>query len=114
VLGVAETLDPRLEDAARSLGAGPFAVARDVVLPALVPAFIAAGSLCFATAMGAFGTAFTLATRIDVLPLVIYLEFTEGARIAIAAALSVVLGLVAWLMLAVARRMGGQQVAAAG
>jgi putative spermidine/putrescine transport system permease protein len=114
VLGVAETLDHRLEEAARSLGAGPLAVQRDIVLPALVPAFVAAASLCFATAMGAFGTAFTLATKIDVLPLVIYVEFVEGARIAVAAALSILLGLVAWAMLAVARLYGGQTVAAAG
>jgi putative spermidine/putrescine transport system permease protein len=114
VMGVAETLDARLIEAARSLGAGPFAVQRDVVLPALVPAFVAAGSICFATSMGAFGTAFTLATRINVLPMVIYQEFTESANIAMAAALSVMLGLVAWLILLLARLKGGDSVAAAG
>lgn len=114
VMGVAETLDSRLIEAARSLGAGPFAIQRDIVLPALVPAFVAAGSICFATAMGAFGTAFTLATRINVLPMVIYQEFTEAANLAMAAALSVVLGLVAWAILALARLRGGDNVAAAG
>jgi putative spermidine/putrescine transport system permease protein len=114
VMGVAEKLDGQLIEAARSLGAGPFAVQRDVVLPALVPAFVAAGSICFATAMGAFGTAFTLATRIDVLPMVIYQEFTEAANIAMASALSVMLGLVAWAILALARLKGGANVAAAG
>jgi putative spermidine/putrescine transport system permease protein len=114
VMGVAETLDGRLIEAARSLGASPFAVQRDIVLPALVPAFVAAGSICFATSMGAFGTAFTLATRINVLPMVIYQEFTEAANIAMAAVLSVVLGLVAWAMLALARLMGGDSVAATG
>lgn len=114
VMGVAEKLDGRLIEAARSLGAGPWAVQRDIVLPALAPAFVAAGSICFATAMGAFGTAFTLATRIDVLPMVIYQEFTESANIAMAAALSVMLGLVAWAILALARLNGGSNVAAAG
>ncbi|MCU0885557.1 MAG: ABC transporter permease [Beijerinckiaceae bacterium] len=114
VMGVAEKLDGRLIEAARSLGAGPWAVQRDIVLPALAPAFVAAGSICFATSMGAFGTAFTLATRIDVLPMVIYQEFTESANIAMAAALSVMLGLVAWLILALARLNGGSSVAAAG
>ncbi|MGL4635463.1 MAG: ABC transporter permease [Beijerinckiaceae bacterium] len=114
VMGVAETLDGRLIEAARSLGAGPFAVQRDIVLPALVPAFVAAGSICFATSMGAFGTAFTLATKINVLPMVIYQEFTEAANIAMAAALSVALGLVAWIILALARLKGGDNVAAAG
>ncbi len=35
-----------LEEAARSLGASPWAVQRDVVLPALKPAFIASGRDC--------------------------------------------------------------------
>lgn len=114
VLGVAEKLDGQLIEAARSLGAGPFAVQRDIVLPALMPAFIAAGSICFATSMGAFGTAFTLAAKIDVLPMVIYNTFTESADMAMAAALAVVLGLVTWVVLALARLKGGANVAAAG
>ena len=50
------------------------------VLPALAPAFVASGAIAFATAMGAFGTAFTLATNIDVLPMLIYTEFTAGCE----------------------------------
>ena len=103
-----------LEEAARALGARPWAVHRDVILPALAPAFIASGAIAFATAMGAFGTAFTLATDIDVLPMLIYTEFTLSANIAMAAALSVGLGLVAWAILALARSFGGTTVAAAG
>ena len=57
--------------------------------------------------MGAFGTAFTLATNIDVLPMLIYTEFTLSANIAMAAALSVGLGLVAWAALALARSFAG-------
>lgn len=64
--------------------------------------------------MGAFGTAFTLATRINVLPMVIYTEFTLQANIAMAAALSFVLGAVTWLALALARTAAGASVAAAG
>jgi putative spermidine/putrescine transport system permease protein len=113
VMAAVEKLDPALVEAARSLGAGAFRIQRDVVLPALAPALVAAGALCFATAMGAFGTAFTLATRIDVLPMVIYTEFTLGGNVAIAAALSIALGLVTWLALALARNATGA-VAAAG
>jgi putative spermidine/putrescine transport system permease protein len=109
-----EKLDPSLEDAARALGAGPWRVVRDVILPALTPAFVASGAIAFATAMGAFGTAFTLATDIDVLPMQIYTEFTLSANIAMAAALSVGLGLVTWAILALARSYGGTSVAAAG
>lgn len=114
IMAAVEKLDPSLEEAARALGAGPWAVQRDVILPALAPAFIASGAIAFATAMGAFGTAFTLATDIDVLPMLIYTEFTLSANIAMAAALSVGLGLVAWAALALARSYGGNTVAAAG
>jgi putative spermidine/putrescine transport system permease protein len=114
VMAAVEKLDPRLEEAARSLGAGQWAVHRDVILPALTPAFVASGAIAFATAMGAFGTAFTLATNIDVLPMLIYTEFTLSANIAMAAALSVGLGLVSWAMLAIARSFAGDTVAAAG
>ena len=114
IMAAVQKLDVGLEEAARSLGASPWAVQRDVVLPALTPAFIASGAIAFATAMGAFGTAFTLATNIDVLPMLIYTEFTLSANIAIAAALSVGLGIVAWAVLALARSFGGNSVAAAG
>jgi putative spermidine/putrescine transport system permease protein len=114
IMASAEKLDPRLEEAARSLGAGPIRVALDVIVPALKPALVAAGAICFATAMGAFGTAFTLATRINVLPMVIYTEFTLQANIAMAAALSFVLGAITWAALALARSVSGTSVAAAG
>ncbi len=114
IMAAVEKLYPSLEEAARALGAGPWAVMRDVVLPALKPAFIASGAIVFATAMGAFGTAFTLATDIDVLPMLIYTEFTLSANIATAAALSVGLGLVAWAILALARSVAGNTIAAAG
>jgi putative spermidine/putrescine transport system permease protein len=114
IMAAVEKLDPSLEEAARALGAGPWRVIRDVVLPALTPAFIASGAIAFATAMGAFGTAFTLATDIDVLPMLIYTEFTLSANFAISAALSVGLGLITWAILALARTFGGNTVAAAG
>jgi len=96
------------------LGAGAWAIHRDVILPALGPAMVASGAIAFATAMGAFGTAFTLATNIDVLPMLIYTEFTLAANIAMAAALSIGLGLVAWAILALGRSFSGGTIAAAG
>ena len=68
VMAAAEKIDPALEEAAKTLGAPAHRIVLDVLLPALAPALIAAGAIAFATAMGAFGTAFTLATDIDVLP----------------------------------------------
>ena len=113
VMAAAEKLDRSLEEAARSLGASSWQVTRDVPVPGLAPALIASGAICFATSMGAFGTAFTLATEIDVLPMTIYTEFTLNAGIAMAAALSVVLGVVTWLVLAIARTASGGQTGAA-
>src|SRR3984893_2949191 len=114
IMAAVQKLDVGLEEAARSLGASPWAVQRDVVLPALGPAFVASGAIAFATAMGAFGTAFTLATNIDVLPMLIYTEFTLAANFATSAALSVGLGVIAWAILALARSFSGSTVASAG
>lgn len=114
IMASAEKLDTSLEEAARSLGAPPWRVVKDVLIPALVPGLISSGAICFATSMGAFGTAFTLATDIDVLPILIYTEFTLMANIAMAAALSIVLGLITWIALSVARAAAGNTVAAAG
>jgi len=86
----------------------------DIILPGIAPSLVAAGAIAFATAMGAFGTAFTLATDIDVLPMVIYTEFTLSANVAMASALSVILGLVTWALLLIARSFSGSVVAAGG
>lgn len=114
VMAAAEKLDISLEEAARTMGASPFRVVVDVILPGLMPSLIAAGAIAFATAMGAFGTAFTLATNIDVIPMVIYTEFTLSANIAMAAALSIVLGIVTWALLLIARSLSGTTVAVGG
>ncbi len=113
LMAAAEKLDPGLEEAARSLGASRWQVIRDVIVPALKPALIASGAICFATAMGAFGTAFTLATNIDVLPMTIYTEFTLNANFVTAAALSIMLGIITWIALYIARSLAGSSVAAA-
>ena len=74
---------------------------------------MAAGAILFATAMGAFGTAFTLASRYEVLPITIYNEFTNYANFALAASLSIALGVLTWLVLYGARRLGGPAAVAA-
>lgn len=114
IMASVEKLDPAVEEAARSLGASTWQVLRDVILPALTPAIISSGAICFATSMGAFGTAFTLATQINVLPLTIYNEFTNYANFSMAASLSIVLGIITWAALAAARSLAGAGVAAAG
>jgi putative spermidine/putrescine transport system permease protein len=103
----AEAMDHALEEAARTLGATRWQIVRDVWIPELAPATLACGAIVFATAMGAFGTAFTLASKFEVLPVTIYGEFTNYANFALAASLSIALGLVTWAALALARRFGG-------
>jgi len=112
----ASAMDAQLEEAARSLGASRWQVARDVWLPELAPTTMACGAIIFATCMGAFGTAFTLASKFEVLPITIYNEFTNYANFALAASLSITLGLITWLVLFVTRQFtsGKAGVATAG
>ncbi|MEE4741284.1 ABC transporter permease [Pseudomonas alliivorans] len=105
VMAACESLDRSLEDAAHSLGAGHWRVVCDVIVPGLMPALVSCGAICFATSMGAFGTAFTLGTRLNVTPVAIYNVFTNYANFTVAAALSVILGLVTWAALLLARRL---------
>ena len=104
----AEAMDPGLEEAARSLGASRWEIVRDVWLPQLLPTTMACGAIVFATAVGAFGTAFTLSSKFEVLPITIYNEFTNHANFALAASLSITLGLITWCVLWLARRSTGQ------
>ncbi|WP_338524173.1 ABC transporter permease [Pseudomonas batumici] len=105
VMAACESLDRSLEEAAHSLGAGHWRVVCDVIVPGLAPALVSCGAICFATSMGAFGTAFTLGTRLNVTPVAIYNVFTNYANFALAAALSVVLGAVTWAVLLLVRRL---------
>ena len=100
----ASAMDAQLEEAARSLGASRWQVAKDVWIPELAQTTLACGAIVFATAMGAFGTAFTLASKFEVLPITIYNEFTNYANFALAASLSIVLGLITWLSLFLTHR----------
>jgi putative spermidine/putrescine transport system permease protein len=59
--------------------------------------------------MGAFGTAFTLSSRFEVLPITIYNEFTNYANFTLAASLSISLGLLTWITLWLTRRITGNQ-----
>lgn len=112
VMAACDNLDQSLEEAARSLGANTWQVTKDVIIPGIAPALLSTGAICFATSMGAFGTAFTLGTRLSILPLNIYGEFTNYANFAMAAALSVVLGVITWVALSLARRLAGGNLGA--
>ena len=59
-----ESVDPRLERAAASLGAPPFAVFFLVTLPLAAPGLIAGAVLGFAKALGEFGATITFVSNI--------------------------------------------------
>jgi molybdate transport system permease protein len=79
--------DRRLEDAARSLGAGPGVVFWRVTLPAIRPALLAAATLCWARALGEFGATVTFAGsfpgRTQTLPLAVYVALERDPEAAI-------------------------------
>ncbi|HRO14375.1 MAG TPA: sulfate ABC transporter permease subunit CysT [Paracoccus sp. (in: a-proteobacteria)] len=55
VQSVLEDLDPALEDAAFTLGAGPWTTFRRVVFPAILPAWLGGIATSFARSLGEFG-----------------------------------------------------------
>lgn len=71
-----EAVDARIEQAAATLGAGPFAVFLTVTLPLALPGVLAGAVLAFAKAMGEFGATITFVSNIpgetQTLPSAIY------------------------------------------
>jgi len=115
-----EAVDPKLEQAACTLGAGPAWVFATITLPLILPGVIAGTILAFAKAMGEFGATITFVSNIpgqtQTIPSAIYafLQVPGGepmaARLAI---VSVVIAMGALLLSEVlarrvARRIAGQ------
>lgn len=97
-----EAVDPRLEQAARTLGAGPARVFRTVTLPLSAPGILAGAVLGFARGIGEFGATITFAGNVpgatQTLPLAIYSALERpGAEATVwrLAGVSVVLALAA-------------------
>lgn len=57
--------DSQLEDSARVLGAGPGVVARQIILPLMLPALMSAVILIFAKCLGEFGVSYVLGLPVD-------------------------------------------------
>ncbi len=115
-----EAIDPRLELAARSLGAGPLDRFMGITLPLALPGILAAAVLGFAMCLGEFGAVITFAANVpgetQTLALAIYgaLQTPGGETIAMrlallsmAIALSALL-LAEWLGRRARRWSGGQ------
>ena len=96
------SLDARYEEAARSLGAGQWAVLRRVTLPLVAPAILSGAILCWARALGEFGATITFAGsfpgRTETVPIAVYIALETKPEAAIA--LSLVLLLVSIAILA--------------
>jgi len=86
--------DRRLEEAARTIGANELQALLYVVIPTLAPAFISAAAISFYTSMGAFGTAFTLANQFEILPIIMYTDFTLNFKIGSASAIAILIGVI--------------------
>ena len=75
-------LDPRFEDAARTLGASRWYAFRRVTMPAIRPALIAGAVLAWARALGEFGATITFAGNFprttQTLPLLTYLKLESN------------------------------------
>ena len=97
-----EAIDPRLESAARTLGAGRWRVLASVTLPLALPGIIMGSLLAFARSLGEFGATITFVSNIpgetQTLPLAIY-NFTQSpggdAAVLKLCAISVLLSLAA-------------------
>ena len=71
-----ESIDPRLEAAARTLGASRWRVLARVTLPLALPGMVAGAALAFGRSLGEFGATITFVSSIpgetQILPLAIY------------------------------------------
>ena len=104
--------DREVEEAAASLGANNWRVFRRVLLPTLAPAILSGGGLAFARAIGEYGSVVLIGGNIPGVTQVAsqYIQQQiEIDRPANAAAVSVVLLLVAFLVLLALRLVAGVQ-----
>ncbi len=85
--GAFATADQRFEEAAATLGASRWTILTKVTFPALRPALVAAGVLCWARALGEFGATITFAGNFpgttQTVPLAVYQAFETDPPAAI-------------------------------
>jgi molybdate transport system permease protein len=102
--GALRSVDRRLEDAARTLGASRWHVFRHVTLPLIRPSMVAGAVLAWARALGEFGATITFAGNVSgktqTLPLAVYLALETNpdaafvlSLVLLAISLAVLIGL---------------------
>jgi putative spermidine/putrescine transport system permease protein len=104
-----DTFDPRLEAAARTLGASPWETATRLTLPLLTPALILSALLVFAVSWGEFNVSFLLAPpRLQTFPAGLYATYTTNSFPVAAAATIIFLAPVVPVLIAI-QAFGGRE-----
>lgn len=97
--GVIARIDPRLEEAARGMGASPTRAFLEVTLPLSAPGILAGSLLVFALAISAYVTPIVIGGyEIQTLPMLIFQQVSSSFNLGFAGALGVVLLAVALLL----------------
>ena len=112
-----ESVDQRLEQAARTLGAGPWRTFVTITLPLSLPGVLAAAMLGFARSLGEFGATITFVSNVpgetQTLPLAIYAALQRpGGETLVSqlAAISVALSLAALILSELLARRQGRRL----
>jgi sulfate transport system permease protein len=104
-------LDAEVEEAAATLGAGPFQTFRRVIVPSLGPAILSGAALSFARAIGEFGSVVLISGNIplktQVASVLIYGQI-ESDNTAGAASVAVLLLAISLVVLLAFRRVAGR------
>ena len=89
---VIEGIDRAVEEAAFSLGAGPWTMFRRVLLPLALPGFVAGGIFCFILTMNAYATPVLLGgPRFTMMGPLVYIQFAIKSNWPLGAAVAFIL-----------------------
>jgi 2-aminoethylphosphonate transport system permease protein len=90
LLAAFSLIDQAQIEVAASLGAGPWRIVRQIILPAAIPALLAGGSLCLLLTVNEFGIVLFIGAKgVITLPLLVYdkaiqeFDYTTGCVIAV-------------------------------
>ena len=113
-----EAIDPRLEAAAATLGAGPVRIFCTVTLPLALPGLLAGTVLAFARSLGEFGATIMVAGNIEgvtrTIPLAIFSEVQTPGGDASAMRLVVIAVIVSFVALLVSELLSRRLVRRSG
>jgi putative spermidine/putrescine transport system permease protein len=110
LVGVIRSIDPSLEEAARSLGASWWRAFFRVTFPISIPGVLAGSLLVFALSISSYIVpALMGGFRVGVLPIHIYQQVAEGARFQFGATVAVVLFLLSASAIVIYTRIGARR-----